>query len=159
MLPSCLEVWIRHWVLLLGTEWVAKLSRFLCSLWLDRSGGELNWEQFWKKRKIHACRDLAFSCQNSVHTRIQWLMFFESYILGATAIVCLTIHWFLFQKHTKCNLRKSGFFFNVAGKADKRTSVVSLKRGIFASSALIRTSLKSPPKILLLLTCCTLTNM
>ena len=49
-------------------------------------------------------------------------------------------------------------FFKVAGKADKRTFVVSLKRGIFVTSALIRTSQKTPPKILLLLTC-TLTNM
>ena len=27
--------------------------------------------RYIKKRKTHACRDLAFSCQNSVHTRIQ----------------------------------------------------------------------------------------
>lgn len=39
------------------------------------------------------------------------------------------------------------FFFNVAGEADKRTSVVSLMREILASSALIQTSLKIPPKI------------
>ena len=55
-------------------------------------------------------------------------------------------------KHTKCNLRNP-VFQNVPGKAaSERTSVVSLKRGIFVSVVLIRTSPKIPPKVLLLLT-------
>ena len=66
---------------------------------------------------------------------------------------------FFFKSTRNATSENLVFFFNVVGRVDKRTSVVSLKRGIFTSSALIRTSLKTSPKMLRLLTCCTLTNM